>query len=137
MARCTLFPSASTRPSLTARARVPTASQWVAMNSEPANSHNNVKFLSMKIALQHLLSKIAPVLLLAASAAWEVRAEEIVYDFSGQGYDPQQFLQTGSNHHRVVQIDARGLRITLPPDHVNRQPVGLVLANGIRGDFEI
>ncbi|HYT94911.1 MAG TPA: DUF1583 domain-containing protein [Gemmataceae bacterium] len=67
----------------------------------------------------------------AASAA------EFTRDFRGRSYDPKQFRPTGSNLHRVTQADAEGWRITLPANHVNKLPVGIVPRFGVRGDFEI
>jgi hypothetical protein len=74
---------------------------------------------------------------LVALAPALTHAEEFRQDFLGRPYDQNVFLKTGSNHARVVQTEPRGLRIALPTDHGNKQPVGLVAATGAHGDFEI
>jgi hypothetical protein len=92
--------------------------------------------MAIKRTIHRFLPRVGLVVLLALCST-PARAEEIAYDFRGQPYDGQQFRPTGSNHGKVVQSEPRGLRITLPADHVNKQPVGLALATGVRGDFEI
>jgi hypothetical protein len=82
-------------------------------------------------ALSCVLGAIVCILIATA-----VHAQELAFDFRGRPYDPKLFRTTGSNHKQVVTSDARGLRITLPADHVNGQPVGIV-ASGVKGDFEI
>jgi len=69
--------------------------------------------------------------------ATPVSAAEFTYDFRGRPYDPKEFRPTGSNHRKVVRTTPNGLRISLPADHVNSLPVGLVVAFGVQGDFEI
>jgi hypothetical protein len=93
----------------------------------------------MKTCIPHVL-RIGLFFWFAACAAKSpstARADEFIYDFRGKPYDSNCFRQTGSNHHKVVQTDAFGLRIRLPADHVNSQPVGLATAFGVQGDFEI
>ena len=82
------------------------------------------------------LWQLALGVLLAVAPA-TTHAEEFRQDFLGRPYDQSVFLKTGRNHGRVVQTEPRGLRIALPADHPNKQPVGLVAAIGARGDFEI
>jgi Protein of unknown function (DUF1583) len=64
-------------------------------------------------------------------------ADEVTYDFRGRHYDEKDFRTTGSNAHKLMQIDDQGLRIDIPANHVNSLPVGLVLRQGIHGDFQI
>src|SRR5262249_22989967 len=57
--------------------------------------------------------------------------------FRGRSYDPQSFKPTGSNPARAMRADVQGLRITMPPEHNSKLPVGFVPHFGVRGDFEI
>jgi hypothetical protein len=66
-----------------------------------------------------------------------MHAAETIHDFRGRPYDPKEFRPTGSNHRKVMHSTPAGLRVTLPADHVNSQPVGLVTTFGVQGDFEI
>lgn len=91
----------------------------------------------MSTACQRMLLWIGLCVSISTVAVVGARAEDFDYDFRGKPFDSNLFKATGSNHKKVVKSEGRGLRITIPADHVNAQPVGLVANVGVRGDFEI
>src|SRR6185369_12879090 len=64
-------------------------------------------------------------------------AADVGQDFCGRPYDTKLFRTTGSNIAKAIRVEPQGLRITLPPNHVNSLPVGLVSRTRVRGYFEI
>jgi hypothetical protein len=90
----------------------------------------------MRPPIDHYLPRILLCLWCAICAGQEATAEEFVQDFRGRPYDVRYFRSFGSNTHRAMRTDFRGLRIS-PVDPESRIPVGLVARVGVRGDFEI
>src|SRR5438045_1103328 len=80
--------------------------------------------------------RVALGLLCSASIVASTRTEEFTQRFRGQLYDAQHFKPTG-NATKALKAEPQGLRITMPPDHNSKLPVGFVARAPVRGDFEI
>jgi hypothetical protein len=77
------------------------------------------------------------LLILCWTSCAPLAAAELKQSFRGQRYDVKLFRTTGTNIARAFSVDPEGLRITLPPEPLNKLPVGLIARTGVRGDFEI
>ena len=62
--------------------------------------------------------------------------EQFFHDFRGRAL-PIALRPFGPQAGRLVQKEAEGLRITLPKDRPEREPVGVTLSRVVPGDFEI
>jgi len=90
------------------------------------------------LVLVAVVGLVSSVVLLGTTTQEGPRpAQEFFYDFRGGRQPPPCFMPLGPDAHDLVRPEAKGLRITLPADRPQTDPVGLELTSTIKGHCEI
>jgi hypothetical protein len=79
--------------------------------------------------------RLATFVALLATAQAASTPSEMHQDFRGKKFNDQLFRFEGPNAAQYIRPEPDGLRITLPADSGPKKPVGIVLREGIHGDF--
>jgi hypothetical protein len=90
-----------------------------------------------RIRWKRLARRIGLCLVLVVAAGPEAPPGEIRQDFRGGNFDPQLFRVMGPDAASHIRTDAKGLRIRLPPEHGNKNPVGIKPTFNVGRDFEV